>query len=102
MNEQKGDYTWTAHTVDTQDGWQLSMFRIQADFTGIEEKDWPRPANNDPVIVMHDIAGDAQSLIESGAGDIDVLELVNRGHVVWMPNQRGTRYSNVHQRDGEF
>lgn len=62
----------------------------------------PRPANNDPVIVMHDIKGDAQSLIESGAGDIDVLELVNRGFTVWLPNQRGTRYSNVHKRDGEF
>jgi len=57
------------------------------------------------VLVQHGGLADAQALVEAGAAQGSItwaLQLVDHGYDVWLPNNRGTRYSNTNDRDGEW
>lgn len=87
-------HTWELHEVQTEDGWTLAMFRILGNESKVA----------DPIIVQHSWGQDAHSWLAEGAntGAAWPLQLVERGYDVWMPNSRGTRYSNVNEKDGEW
>ena len=66
------------------------MFRIK-NFM-LDDLDWYQP---DVVVVQHGYS-DAQDMLETANDSLHwALHLVDRGYDVWLPNNRGTRYSNV-------
>ena len=94
-------YDYDMYTVNTSDGWDLTLFRIlpKADTTALEQP---------PVLLQHSSMMDAQTWIESQPQDYDPMpmQLVDSGLDVWMANSRGTKYSNVNSQyplaDEEF
>ena len=97
----KEGYTWEPYTVETKDGWYLTLFRITGRTDGRVEHDGRHHA---PVLITHGLTMDA--LIWAGTKIYDdkanwPLQLVDRGYDVWMANNRGTKpYSDKH-RDGD-
>ena len=52
----KEGYTWEPHTVETEDGWYLTLFRITGRTDGRVEHDGRHHA---PVLITHGISMDA-------------------------------------------
>ena len=98
-------YAWEAHEVKTEDGWNLSMFRINHhvyDDYYYWDDYWYQ---EDIVVVQHGLYSDAQNMLESATATDSlhwVLELVDNGYDVWLPNNRGTRYSSINDNDSNL
>jgi len=95
-------YEWESHDVKTDDGWHLTMFRV----TG---RNGENPAQNDehkdklPVLLQHGFGDSATNWSSGGIWNQALpLRLVDEGYDVWLGNNRGVPYSNVHDRDGEW
>ena len=89
------NYQWEDHTVTTEDGYELTVFRI----TGQGRKTYT--PDKPPVVIVHGQSMDAASWLESQAyNDMDrpfQLMLADRGYDVWLASNRGTEYSQGHE-----
>ena len=88
--------------VETDDGWTNSIFRVTGKINEDGEVQDLRRDELLPVIIQHGGGMDAQDFLTyaSYTGGISwVLQLYDRGYDVFLPNNRGTRYSNVNARD---
>ena len=98
----KEGYTWEAYPLTTEDGWNLTLFRLTGREDGRVEHDGKHHA---PVLITHGLSMDAVSWAEVVGEDGSAswpLQLVDRGYDVWMANNRGTTYSNVNDKDGQW
>ena len=73
------------HTVTTQDGFELEMYRINVG--GDEFKD----SHQKPVLIQHGIFGDSDSWIMNGKHSLP-YKLAMAGYDVWLGNNRGTKF----------
>lgn len=85
-------YTWEELTVDTQDGYELTLQVITADETGVAEL---RP--NGPVLLMHGLATDSLDWFNVETEDECALgtRLFENGYQVYFGNVRGTPKSRT-------
>eukprot|EP00826_Nyctotherus_ovalis_P064138 TRINITY_DN9403_c0_g10_i1.p1 TRINITY_DN9403_c0_g10~~TRINITY_DN9403_c0_g10_i1.p1 ORF type:complete len:373 (+),score=53.06 TRINITY_DN9403_c0_g10_i1:60-1178(+) len=84
------DYAYQVHSVETVDGFNLSIFRITGRIgSGIDES---KPA----IVMQHGINASPNSFVGNGESSI-AFYLANRGFDVWMPSARGTYYSSKHK-----
>jgi len=59
--------------------------------------------NKPPVLYQHGYGGSAAGTAWGGTWNpVMSLRLVDEGYDVWLGNNRGVLYSNVHDRDGEW
>ena len=114
---------WQPNEVETEDGWVLTMFRL----TGRVDKNGEVSSCNDgkyPVFIQHGLTMDALSwalsadeaertgLTTGGSRSKNLdewytksdsvwpLQMIDHCYDVWMPSNRGSRYSNKNIYDG--
>ncbi|VVC89030.1 unnamed protein product [Leptidea sinapis] len=79
---QKDGFEVEEHTVTTEDGYILKMFRI--------------PRSGPPIFLMHGIISGSDVWVSTGFDKALAYSLAAQNYDVWMGNARGTRYSLKH------
>ena len=87
------EFDWEPYTVTTDDGYVLTMFRLQGPIGNV-------PVYRDAkqsVLVMHGIGMSADSWFTSPLyGEPMPIALYEAGYDVWIGNNRGTHHSLTH------
>ncbi|KPI95464.1 Lipase 1 [Papilio xuthus] len=84
----KYNYTYEEHTVITEDGYILTVYRIPSKCKGISKYL--------PVVLVHGLYDSSDAWILSGPKDGLAYILADNCYDVWIPNTRGNRYSRKH------
>ncbi|XP_001844299.2 lipase 1 [Culex quinquefasciatus] len=84
----KYGYKVEGHTVITEDGYVLKMFRIPPRQQPIEKKL--------PVLLVHGVVASSADFVVSGPNISLAYLLSDNGYDVWLANVRGSRYSKEH------
>ena len=93
---QQNGFAMECHTVDTPDGYQLDVFRIQPDNTKQFTRDIIGPQK--PVVFMqHGFLASADCWVVNEHTSAPAFQLARQGYDVWIGNQRGSKYSRKHQ-----
>ncbi|XP_061386642.1 lipase 3-like [Musca vetustissima] len=83
-------YGSETHTVITEDGYVLTVFRIIG--RNNETRSTPGPA----VLLMHGLMSSSDCWVMRGLKDALVYEMVDNGYDVWLGNARGNTYGKHH------
>ncbi|CAH2056963.1 unnamed protein product, partial [Iphiclides podalirius] len=83
-------YPSEEHTVITEDGYILSIFRI-------EGKNCQGPTRSPPVLIMHDLLMSSDSWLDSGPGSGLAYLISDDCYDLWVGNVRGNYYGKRHQ-----
>ncbi|XP_026764975.1 gastric triacylglycerol lipase-like [Galleria mellonella] len=94
-------YNSETYTVTTDDGYILSVFRIPVN------KSCKDSSNLEPIIFMHGLYLSGDDCIIPGPGKAHCYIYSDACYDVWVPNNRGNRYSRQHKsldpdKDPEF
>ena len=105
LSEKKNDYSrfgdlmdkygfdWEPVKVTTDDGFILTTFHL----TG--NKDGPFKPTMPPVVIMHGAAGDGATWIDDYKHGVPMhLQLAEAGYDVFIANNRGTEWSQEHEK----
>ena len=96
------DFDWEPHEVKTEDGWYLTVIRIKP------PKDVEKDPNKLPIMLMHGSMDSVLGFIKdngwtgAAGGATWSMKMTLKGYEVWILNSRGVKYSNKHDRDGEW
>ncbi|XP_062540113.1 lipase 1-like [Armigeres subalbatus] len=85
---QKYGYEMESHTVVTEDGYGLTMFRLLP-------KE-PLESTKNPVLMVHGLLASPADFIIIGPNNSLAYLLADNGYDVWLANVRGTRFSKKH------
>ncbi|XP_029707755.2 lipase 1 [Aedes albopictus] len=84
----KYGYEVESHLVTTEDGYELTMFRILPR--------QPSETKKLPVLMVHGLMSSSVDFIIIGPNNSLAYLLADNGYDVWLANARGTRYSRKH------
>ncbi|KAL9693307.1 hypothetical protein quinque_012592 [Culex quinquefasciatus] len=84
----KYGYKVESHSVTTEDGYVLKMFRILP-------REQPTMKKL-PVLMVHGLLGSSADFVISGPNHSLAYLLADDGYEVWLANVRGSRYSKAH------
>ncbi|XP_072947929.1 lipase 3-like [Epargyreus clarus] len=86
----QNQYTSEEHTVVTEDGYVLTIFRIT------KGKNCHHPKKQRPVLLMHGLLQNSDSFLDAGPSAGLAYLLSDACYDVWVGNERGNNYARRH------
>ena len=87
------EFDWEPHTATTDDGYTVTMFRLQGPIGNVPVYREAKQA----VLIMHGLGQSADSwFLSPEYGEPMPISLYEEGYDVWLGNNRGTNHSMEH------